>query len=162
MEFKAPSGDDAEPSDFARIMRLPLAFPFLLLCACAAPSATASSPRPVKRCLLVFVDGFIPDALDTADTPNLHRLIAHGAWSRRARAESASISGAGWSTFLTGVHPDKHGVPDNQFQHPDYARWRPVTELLREARPGAEVAISICWVPIWEKLLAPLGYELAS
>src|SRR5262249_35297226 len=61
----------------------------------------------------------------------------------------------GWSTFLTGVHMDKHGVPDNRFEHPDYVHWRPVTELLREARPGAEVAVSICWKPIWEKMLAP-------
>ena len=122
-----------------------LLFSSLLLASCSAPiPAVASAPAPgsARKCLLVFVDGFIPAALDTTPTPNLHRLIEHGAWSRRARAESASISGAGWSTFLTGVHFDKHGVPNNDFEHPNYGRYRPVTELLREARPGATVAIS--------------------
>src|SRR6185436_12151757 len=52
------------------------------LAGCAAPADVVASAPRAPKCLLVFVDGFIPDALDTADTPNLHRLLARAAWSR--------------------------------------------------------------------------------
>jgi hypothetical protein len=128
-------------------------------------SGLASHAEPETReskVLLVFVDGFIPDALATTETPNLHRLLHHSAWSLEARAESTSISGSGWSSFLTGVHWDKHGVPDNAFEHPNYASFPHVFELVRRARPRAVLATSLCWDPIWEHLVMPLGLELAS
>jgi hypothetical protein len=147
-----------------RSVRLaPAALALALLGGCRARAAAEPAPElRTPKVLLVFIDGFLPDVLDSDAVPNLRRLERSGAWSRRARAESASISGAGWSTFLTGVHTDKHGVPDNRFESPRYERYRPLTELLREARPGSEVALSVCWDPLWEALLAPLAYPRAS
>jgi len=115
--------------------------PLLLLAAACGHLAPAHESTPAEdrrpKVLMVFLDGFLPDAIARTDTPNLDRLLAHAAWSLRARAESTTISGSGWSTFLTGVHWDKHGVPDNAFEHPRYDRYRHVGALLREARPEA-------------------------
>ncbi len=118
--------------------------------------------RPDPKVLMIFIDGFIPEAIETASATNLARLMREGAFSLDARAESTAISGSGWSTFLTGVHWDKHGVPDNAFEHPRYDRCRHVAALLRAERPDAVVATSLCWDPIWEHLVQPLGLEHAS
>ncbi|MEM7305344.1 MAG: alkaline phosphatase family protein [Planctomycetota bacterium] len=115
--------------------------------------------EPTPKVLMVFVDGFLPDAIALARTPNLDRLIRRGAWSLEARAESTTISGSGWSTFLNGVHWDKHGVPDNAFEAPRYGRYPHVIQRLKEARPEARAASANCWRPIEDGLVAPSGAD---
>ena len=67
------------------------------------------------KALMVMVDGFIPEVIALTDTPAIDRLMLDSAWSMKARAESTTISGSGWATFLTGVHWEKHCVPNNAF-----------------------------------------------
>ena len=75
-------------------------------------------PTALKaKVLMVMIDGFIPDVIPMTDTPAMDRLLLDSAWSMEARAESTTISGSGWSTFVTGVHWDKHQVPDNAFSN---------------------------------------------
>ena len=119
----------------------------------AALQTPEAVPRP--RVLMVFVDGFLPGAIANTPTPSLDRLMRRAAWSLEARAESTTISGSGWSTFLTGVHWDKHGVPDNNFEAPNYARYPAVFSLLRQARPQARSASANCWRPIEDGLITP-------
>lgn len=118
--------------------------PLLTLVAAAPQEAAPRTPRA----LMVFVDGFVPDAIAATETPALDRLMRDGAWSLKARAESTTISGAGWTTFLTGVHFDKHGIPDNQFLTPNAEQFPPVTARLKEARPEAITAVAQSWEPI--------------
>lgn len=120
----------------------------LLLVGCA-------TPKP--RVLLIFVDGFIPDAIATTDTPAIDRLMSRAAYSLEARAESTTISGSGYSTFLTGVHWDKHGVPDNEFTSPRYDAWPHVFKRIKAARPSAVTVHANCWKPIEDLLVIPTG-----
>ncbi|HET6415506.1 MAG TPA: hypothetical protein VFG22_04370, partial [Polyangiales bacterium] len=61
--------------------------------------------------------------LQQASTPVLDDLVANGAVTYDAFAggepgtptEQATFSGPGWSSILTGVWVDKHGVTDNSF-----------------------------------------------
>lgn len=133
--------------------------PFSLAIVASALPLLLSDPASEKqgKVLMIFIDGFIPESIAITDTPNLKRLMANGAWSLDARAESTTISGSGWSTFLTGVHWDKHGVPDNEFEHPSYERYKHIIQLLEEARPGAVTASAVTWEPIESKLAAPAG-----
>lgn len=124
-------------------MRYALAF---LLVGCA-------SPKP--KVLLIFVDGFIPTAIATTDTPAIDRLMSRAAYSLEARAESTTISGSGYSTFLTGVHWDKHGVPDNEFKTPRYDAWPHLFKRIKAARPSAVTVHANCWKPIEEGLVIP-------
>lgn len=111
--------------------------------------------EPVNKALVLFFDGFLPDSLVPEVMPTLSRLKSEGAWSLRARCEDTTISGSGWSTFLTGVHRDKHGVPDNEFAAPRYQAFPHFFTRLREARPGTVCASAQSWRPIQDLLIAP-------
>ncbi len=130
---------------------------FLLLAALAALASCASPPAAPaeKKALLVLIDGLIPEAITATGTPAIQRLIDQGAYSLAARAESITVSGPGWSSFLTGVHWQKHGVQDNEFKNPNYAAFPFVLARLKEARPGASTASAQSWAPIESGLVAP-------
>lgn len=121
--------------------RLALAVPLLAgLVACGE----AGDPKV----MMIGIDGVRPDILSSAHTPNLDRLAQGGVYTPSARTGSPSVSGPGWSSFLTGVWPDKHGVTDNEFQGKAYDRFPDVLTRLESVRPeldtyaAAEVTIS--------------------
>lgn len=117
--------------------------------------AQAAAAEPSNNALVLFFDGFLPGVLTPEVMPHVYRLKEEGAWSLRARCEDTTISGSGWSTFLTGVHRDKHGVPDNQFASPAYAAYPLFFRRLKEARPEAVCGIAHSWKPIQDLLVAP-------
>jgi hypothetical protein len=71
------------------------------------------SPDKEAKALLVFIDGFIPEGINTSETPTLDLLLAESAWSLTARAESTTISGSRkeplssifWATAAKSVKP---------------------------------------------------------
>ena len=77
-----------------------------------------------KKLLLIGIDGCRFDALRSANAPHLDGLIADGVAFEPIRIfperyrEADTISGPGWSSILTGVWADKHGVLDNEFAAP--------------------------------------------
>jgi hypothetical protein len=71
---------------------------------------------PVKKVLIIGIDGCRPDALKAAKAPHLHALMREGAFSEAAQAGDITVSGPGWSSMLTGVWRTKHGVRDNKFE----------------------------------------------
>src|SRR4051812_45446325 len=78
----------------------------------------ASAAPPVRKLLVVGMDGLNWDNVIAADTPVLHALAAQGLLGRslvQCPAVADSSSGPGWSTVATGVWPDRHGVRDNSF-----------------------------------------------
>ena len=85
----------------------------------------AQQPGP-QRVLMIGIDGVRPDALAAARTPNLDRLIRTGAFTDTTQilgtrySKNDTISGPGWSSILTGVWADKHGVHDNEFTGKNY------------------------------------------
>ncbi|MEU6505944.1 alkaline phosphatase family protein [Streptomyces sp. NPDC046942] len=54
-------------------------------------------------------------------------------------------SGPGWSSVLTGVWPDRHGVTGNDFTGADYARYPDFLSRARTARPGLRTAAAVSW-----------------
>ncbi len=116
--------------------------------------------EPENKALVLFIDGFLPGVVVPEVMPNLSRLKDEGAWSLRARCEDTTISGSGWSTFLTGVHRDKHGVPDNEFATPNYGEFPHFFTRLRQAQPGTVCASAQSWKPIQDLLVAPAAPDL--
>ena len=129
----------------------------ILLGALSTPqdSTVKNREQRTPRALMVFIDGFVPAAVASTDTPTLDRLMQKGAWSLRARAESTTISGSGWSTFHTGVHWDKHGIPDNNFATPKTDKYPSILKLLKQKQPDAVTACAQSWKPIQKFLVAP-------
>lgn len=88
----------------------------------------------IKKSLVYIVDGmgYGESGFDYADKPNIDSLIDgswangyHGAYADRAFAggvkgtptQQRTVTGPGWSSILTGVWYDRHGVYDNGVVH---------------------------------------------
>ena len=63
--------------------------------------------------IVLGLDGLRPDAIESAKTPNLHRLIMDGTSTMNARAVYPTSSGANWSSMILGCGPDQHGIDNN-------------------------------------------------
>jgi predicted AlkP superfamily pyrophosphatase or phosphodiesterase len=124
----------------------------LLLAYCSSVSAA----EPVKKVLYIGIDGTRFDAMEKAQTPNLDALIAGGIHSPTCLIlgerykKNDTISGPGWSSILTGVWADKHGVHDNSFKGRKYEEFPHHFARLKEARPEAKTASFVTWKPIAE------------
>lgn len=121
--------------------------------------ATAE-PAAARKALFIGIDGTRFDAVRAARTPHLDRLVAEGVHADdclilgdRYRGND-TISGPGWSSILTGVWADKHGVNDNSFHGRRYDRHPHLFTLLKRRSPGAVTASLVTWKPIEEFIVA--------
>ena len=116
-------------------------------------------PAPVRRrkVLTIMVDGWRPDVISVADTPTLDHLWPDSAYSLAARVEDTTISGSGQSTFVTGVHRDKHGVDDNSFSSPNYGEYPYWFQHLDEAAPHLITGAYHTWWPMYNHALGGEG-----
>jgi predicted AlkP superfamily pyrophosphatase or phosphodiesterase len=137
--------------------RLVLVAAFLLT-ACSSDGGTSTTPHA----LVIGIDGLRPDALEAASTPNLDMLIADGTVSFDAFAggelgevtEQPTFSGPGWSSILTGVWVDKHGVRLNVFDEANFDEYPHFFARLREELPEAYLSSFVTWGPINDGILA--------
>jgi predicted AlkP superfamily pyrophosphatase or phosphodiesterase len=114
----------------------------------AAQGDDAVAAPKTKKVLLLGIDGCRPDALIAANAPNLDALIADGVFLDRTQTGSDTISGPGWSSMLTGVWANKHGVHDNTFKGKNFKEYPHFFARLKEARPEAFCASIVHWQPI--------------
>jgi predicted AlkP superfamily pyrophosphatase or phosphodiesterase len=75
------------------------------------------------KVLLIGLDGVRVDILAKAQTPRLDSLIAAGTFSDAVVTAEPTVSGPDWSSMLTGVWPDKHGVHSNNFEGNRYSEY---------------------------------------
>ncbi len=113
-----------------------------------------------RRVLLIGIDGCRPDALrkvvESGRAPNIAALIFTGtvAWNAYTGGEpdaetpQETSSGPGWTTILTGVWRDKHGVTDNRFRLHRIAEHPHVFRRIKDAFPNAWVASFCDWPEI--------------
>ena len=110
------------------------------------------------KVLVVGMDGLRYDRLTRSPStaPVLHALMATGAVGTsllpygRADDEPSTgtaytDSGPGWSSILTGVWPERHGVTGNDFKGADYARYPDFLTRAARARPGLRTAAAVSW-----------------
>ncbi len=121
----------------------------LILVACGeAPGADAT--RGTARVLLIGIDGVRPDVLSEVATPHIDALVQEGWYTAEARTTTPSVSGPSWSSMLTGVWPDKHGVTNNNFTGRDYAQYPSFLTRFEAARPELATFAALDWVPLAE------------
>ncbi|WP_286250282.1 alkaline phosphatase family protein [Streptomyces graminofaciens] len=119
--------------------------------------------RPGRgKVLVVGMDGLRFDRLTRSPStaPVLHGLMAAGAHGtsllpygevdgQAENGPSTSMaytdSGPGWSSVLTGVWPDRHGVTGNDFKGSDYTRYPDFLSRAVTARPGLRTAAAVSW-----------------
>lgn len=128
-------------------------------------TATAVAEQPAGRVLIIGSDGTRPDAIAKANTPNLDKLIREGAFTDTADIlgkrydKNNTISGPGWSSILTGVWADKHGVHDNSFQGRNYELFPHFFKRLKSAYPDAQTVSLVSWPPVHEFILTDADIE---
>jgi predicted AlkP superfamily pyrophosphatase or phosphodiesterase len=130
----------------------------LLVSACGSDSGTAKT----KHALVIGIDGLRSDALQQVSTPAIDGLIAEGTVTYDAFAggvlgtptEQMTWSGAGWSSILTGVWVDKHGVELNTFDDARFDEYPHFFARVREEQPDAYLSSFVTWGPINESILA--------
>jgi len=119
-------------------------------------SSGSPAAEPVKKALYIGIDGTRFDAVEKAATPSLDALVANGVHSPTCLIlgeryqKNDTISGPGWSSILTGVWADKHGVHDNSFNGRKYETFPHYFARLKAVRPDAKTASFVTWKPIAE------------
>jgi predicted AlkP superfamily pyrophosphatase or phosphodiesterase len=118
--------------------------------------------KDVGKVLVVGMDGLRYDRLTRSPlmAPVLHRLMAAGAHGTSllpygeadgeaqdgpSTSMAYTDSGPGWSSVLTGVWPDRHGVRGNDFIGADYTRHPDFLSRAVSARPGLRAAAAVSW-----------------
>jgi predicted AlkP superfamily pyrophosphatase or phosphodiesterase len=133
----------------------------------ARPESEASAADLQRRVLFIGIDGCRFDALEAAKTPHLDRLIENGRHSSQAQIlgdryrKNDTISGPGWSSILTGVWADKHGVHDNEFKGSNYKDYPHLFTLLKRARSAAQTVSLVTWKPIDDYIVSGANVGLA-
>lgn len=120
----------------------------------AADDAPASPTSAAKKVLIIGIDGCRPDALLVAKAPRLQGLIEAGAFSDQTQTGKDTVSGPGWSSMLTGVWADKHGVRNNEFRNSNYEKYPHFFRRLKDAQPGLNLQSIVHWAPIHEKIVS--------
>ena len=76
------------------------------------------SPTPVRRVVLVVLDGLRPDAMSRFELFHLQRLALRGAATFTARTVSPSVTACAMASLLTGARPEIHGLQSDRFHLP--------------------------------------------
>ena len=114
-----------------------------------APPALPLEERTPKV-LVIGIDGVRPDVLAEVPTPNIDALTIGGSFTARTRTTTPSVSGPSWSSMLTGVWPDKHGVTDNEFGGRQYEAFPDFLTRIESIRPELGTFAAVDWLPLME------------
>lgn len=114
---------------------------------------TAGKSDKKKKVLLVGIDGLQFEKINGTATPNLDKLNIKKGFSggiSGTRSEQKTKSGPGWTTILTGVWIDQHGVPDNSTSHT--SKVPSVFKYIKQHNRNLETASVATWAPIHDFL----------
>ncbi|MFI5495890.1 alkaline phosphatase family protein [Actinoplanes sp. NPDC051859] len=133
-------------------VRSSLVAALLVSTAAAVPASAAAAP--VKKLLVIGMDGLNWDNVVAADAPQLKSLAAQGALGRslvQCPTLADSSSGPGWSTIATGVWPDRHGVRNNTFAGKQYDTHPDFLTRLEQAHPALGTYSAVDWAPLHQQ-----------
>ncbi|MFC4782904.1 alkaline phosphatase family protein [Nocardioides sp. MAHUQ-72] len=90
----------------------------------AASASARRRPRHRKRAYVLVVDGCRPDEIDALLTPNLHALRERGLHLPRAASLPVMETIPNHVMMMTGVRPDRSGVPANAIHDRELGKVR--------------------------------------
>jgi hypothetical protein len=115
--------------------------------------------RHVRKVLFIGIDGVRADVLKAAYTPYLKGLMRAGAFAydtqilgERYRLND-TVSAPGWSSLLTGVWADKHGVDGSAFHGARFWQYPNFLHRLKRARPETRTAVFVSWPAIAQHIV---------
>ncbi len=105
----------------------------------------------VKKAILIGLDGVRTDCFLQARTPHIDALLPTSRYTWNAMSEFKTISGPAWTTMLTGVHMEKHGVLDNDFKSRNL-NYQTLFFLAKQSNPQMKAVAFSNWRPIITKI----------
>jgi len=109
---------------------------------------TAQDSRKHKV-LILGIDGCRVDALVKANTPTMDSLREHGIFCSTSWHLGKTKSGPGWSSMLTGVWDNKHGVHDNRFSGNNFKKFPCFPAYIKAMNPKLTSAIVVGWKALY-------------
>jgi predicted AlkP superfamily phosphohydrolase/phosphomutase len=118
----------------------------LLMLGCSSPVARQDTG---KRIIVLGIDGMDPGFVERHwdSLPNLDKLRNQGTFQRLATTMPPQ-SPVAWSTFITGLTPEKHGIWD--FVHRDPATAMPISSMSEVQEPERQLSIGPYNIPLSE------------
>lgn len=105
---------------------------------------TMGNPLLVKKVLFIGISGCKGKALKAAEAPHIKGLLPHAIYSYDAVTKFPTLDGPGWSSVLTGVWNNKHGVTDNTFSGNNFQQYPSIFETIDKVAPDLKtISISI-------------------
>lgn len=143
-------------------MKTTLVILFMLSCSAFAHGPGKDNDFAGKRILFIGIDGCRADALVAAMerglAPQMKMLSGSedGLLTRQFYAggelgtptHQPTVSGPGWTSLLTGVWMDKHGVKDNRFIGGRFQNHSHFMRHIKEVAPSSFCASFADWPPI--------------
>ncbi len=126
-------------------MRARAAAVTLLVVAAACHRAPAPpAPSGGQAVVLVSIDGFRPDYLDSIQPPHLLELARSGVRARWMQPATPTLTFPNHYTIVTGLYPEHHGVVNNHFRDP-------ATGVMFHYTDSNRVRESLWWggEPLW-------------
>ncbi|RAV03178.1 alkaline phosphatase family protein [Mycolicibacter senuensis] len=109
---------------------------------------TADWLLAAEHVLLIGVDGTNLDKIlqyAYDEDSGFKTAMDQGITGATSEVNHTTISGPSWSTILTGVWDDKHGVVNNLFRPEPYDQWPTVFNLLEYHNPDIETSVIADW-----------------
>lgn len=113
----------------------------LVLAVLLMEGSFVAAQTKTKKILVIGVDGIINTAIDYAATPGIGALKINGSYSMSGYGGVPAYTSSGWSTMLTGVSSDKHGVTVNEsFSGNNFGQYPSVVSRMKSVLSSLVVA----------------------
>lgn len=120
---------------------------------------------PVRRVVLVVLDGLRPDAIPRFGLRELTSLAQRGAHTMLGRTVSPSVTACAMASLLTGAAPERHGLQSDRFHLPrPKGALHPLPRLLAaQGLPSSAflAAMPVMFSGVAHRLAAHLGVTQA-
>ncbi|MFL2976565.1 MAG: S8 family serine peptidase [Candidatus Thalassarchaeaceae archaeon] len=109
------------------------------------------SPITTNKVLIIGIDGVrgdVANIVSSEDNSAFGRMQQEGAWTYSSDVGPISVSGPSWSSMLTGVWCDRHGVFDNGFENHKLDSNPDIFELIESHDSSLDTTSLVYWEPI--------------
>ena len=109
------------------------------------------TPIISNKVLIIGIDGVrgdVANIVSSEDNSAFGIMQQEGAWTYSSDVGPISVSGPSWSSMLTGVWCDRHGVFDNGFANHKLDSNPDIFELIEAHDPSLETTSLVYWEPI--------------
>jgi len=107
-----------------------------------------------RKVLIIGIDGFRPDAMQSDITPFLYELSVKSTtyYTNNHQVEQFTSTGPNWSSLLTGVHWCKHQVKSHNYSDNRFHEFPHFFKYIELADSSIKTASFVRWTPINEHI----------